>query len=43
LTEDEVRYFTDLLCLYVAERLPELTENGVKIPPIRKAKPPPKR
>jgi hypothetical protein len=40
LTENEIRYLTDLLCLYVAERVPELTENGVNIPPIRKGKSP---
>jgi hypothetical protein len=42
LTEDEITYLTDLLCLYVAERVPELTENGVRIPPIRMKKLPPK-
>jgi hypothetical protein len=42
LTNDEIGYLTDLLCLYVNERLPQLTENGVKIPPIRTKKPPPK-
>jgi hypothetical protein len=42
LTADEIGYLTDLVCLYVNERIPELTENGVKIPPIRTKKPPPK-
>lgn len=36
LNEEEIRYLTDLLCLYVEERIPELTEDGVKIPRIRK-------
>lgn len=39
LTEDEVRYLTDLLMLYVNERLPDLTENGEKVPSLR-ARPP---
>lgn len=42
LNEEEIRYLTDLLCLYVDERLPDLTLNGIKIPPIRRKKPPPK-
>jgi hypothetical protein len=42
LAPDEIAYLTDLVCRYVGERIPELTENGVKIPPIRSKKPPPK-
>jgi len=42
LTQDEVGYLTDLVCAYVAERVPELTENGVKVPYIRKNKSKPK-
>ena len=42
LNEDEIRYLTDLLCLYVDERMPELTENGEKVPYIRKKKVAPK-
>ncbi|MEJ7639256.1 MAG: DUF4186 family protein [Singulisphaera sp.] len=30
------RELTDLVCMYVAERIPELTENGEDVPPIRK-------
>ncbi|VTR93368.1 Uncharacterized protein OS=Methylocystis sp. (strain SC2) GN=BN69_0158 PE=4 SV=1: DUF4186 [Gemmata massiliana] len=42
LAADEIEYLTDLVCRYVNERIPELTENGVKIPPIRTKKLPPK-
>jgi hypothetical protein len=28
LTEDEVRYFTELVCLYIRHRLPELSDEG---------------
>lgn len=42
LTADEIKYLTDLVCQYVSDRLPELTEKRVKIPPIRKQKTPPK-
>ena len=42
LTPEEVTYLTDLLCLYVDERMPELTENGEEVPYIRKKKAPPK-
>lgn len=38
LTEEEIEYLTDLLCRYVVERMPELTEQGMKVPPIRKKK-----
>ena len=36
LTDDQVMYFTELVMLYVEERLPLLTEEGEYIPPIRK-------
>jgi hypothetical protein len=36
LTEDELTYFTDLVMLYVGERISEMTDNRVSIPPIRK-------
>jgi hypothetical protein len=36
LTEDELAYFTDLVMLYVEERVPEMTDDRVPIPPIRK-------
>ncbi|MEY2414049.1 MAG: hypothetical protein QOD84_2655 [Acidobacteriaceae bacterium] len=32
LTNDEVNYFTELLMLFVNERLPQLTEDGEKLP-----------
>jgi hypothetical protein len=32
LTEPEIGYLTDLVMLYVEERLPILTENGEKVP-----------
>jgi hypothetical protein len=35
LTQSEVRYLTELAMLYINERLPELTPEGKKIPPIR--------
>lgn len=34
LTEAELAYFAKLVMLYIEERLPHLTENGEKIPPI---------
>jgi len=42
LNEDEIRYLTDLLCLYVDQRMPELTETGENVPSIRKKKLTPK-
>ncbi|MGB5970008.1 MAG: DUF4186 family protein [Spirulinaceae cyanobacterium] len=35
LTEEEIEYFTNLVMLYIEERLPYLTENGEKVSPIR--------
>lgn len=35
LTEQEIGYFTDLVMLYVEERLPILTEHGEKVPRLR--------
>jgi hypothetical protein len=35
LTEEELNYLTELIMLYVNERMPLLTEYGEKIPPIR--------
>lgn len=35
LTDDEVGYFTDLVMLYINERLPNLSETGEKVPPLR--------
>jgi hypothetical protein len=36
LTEDEIAYLTELAMLYFRERLPLLTQDGEKVPPIRK-------
>lgn len=36
LTEEEITYLTELAMLYFHERLPFLTEDGEKVPPIRK-------
>ncbi len=36
LTKDEITYLTDLVMLYIEERLPFLTEHGEYVPPIRK-------
>ena len=38
LTIDEIEYLIDLVCYYVDERLPGLTENEEKVPYIRKRK-----
>ena len=35
LTDEEIAYCTELIMLYVDERLPYLTEEGEKVPPIR--------
>lgn len=37
LTEEEISYCTGLVNKFIAERLPELTEHGEKVPPIRRA------
>jgi hypothetical protein len=39
LTEAEVQYLTSLVCRYVEERLPTLTEDGERVPVIRKPRP----
>jgi hypothetical protein len=36
LTEEELSYFTDLVLLYVCDRISDLTDEGVSIPPIRR-------
>lgn len=36
LTEDEIRYLTELVMLYVRERLPQLTEDGEYIAVVRR-------
>jgi hypothetical protein len=35
LTSEQINYFVDLIAAYIDERLPHLTENGEKVPPIR--------
>lgn len=35
LTDEEIGYFTDLVMLYINERLPNLTENGEKVPRLK--------
>lgn len=42
LTESEIVYLTDLVCSYIKERMPELTEAGERVPYIRKKMVPPK-
>lgn len=37
LTDEEVDYLAELVRLYLDERLPDLQEQGVKVPPIRQA------
>ncbi len=36
LTENQIQYFTALVMGFVDHRLPNLTENGEKVPPIRR-------
>lgn len=36
MTEEEIAYCTELIRLYIAERLPMLTDEGEKIPPRRR-------
>ncbi len=36
LSEDQIEYFSELCLMYIFERLPDLAENGEKVPPIRK-------
>jgi len=36
LSVDEIMYFTDLVMLYISARLPNLSERGVYVPPIRR-------
>jgi hypothetical protein len=39
LTEGELDYFLQLCILYLKERLPDLSDHGVRVPPIRKKLP----
>jgi hypothetical protein len=36
LVDQDLDYLTELVCLYLEDRIPDLTDNGEKIPPIRK-------
>jgi hypothetical protein len=36
LTEDEIAYLTDLVMLYIEEKLPQLTDQAQKVPRIRR-------
>jgi len=36
LNEAQLDYLTDLVCLYLDDRVPNLTEGGEKIPPVRR-------
>lgn len=38
MTPAELDYCTELVCLYIEDRIPQLTENGEEIPPIRRGK-----
>jgi|ERR1035438_2139946 hypothetical protein len=35
LADQDLDYLTELVCLYIEDRVPDLTEDGEKIPPIR--------
>jgi len=35
LTEDEIQYLSELVILYVFDRIPDLAEKGIRVPPIR--------
>ena len=37
LTDAQIRYFADLIMLFIKERLPFLSDEGQKVPPIRKS------
>lgn len=39
LDEDTIRYFAELVERYVLDRIPDLPESPMKVPPIRKARP----
>lgn len=38
LTDNEIEYLTKLVCLYLDQRLPDLNEEPMKVPPIRASK-----
>lgn len=35
LAEEELSYLTELVCLYIEDRIPDMTDDGEYIPPIR--------
>lgn len=43
LNPKEIAYFTNLVMLFIDERLPHLTEDGEKIPPLTWRKRPQRR
>lgn len=38
LTDDEIEYFGEMAMLYILERIPNLTESGEHVPPMRQSK-----
>jgi hypothetical protein len=38
LTEEQIEYLAELAMMYLVERLPDLTEDGEHVPPIRRAR-----
>ena len=38
LSDEQIDYFVELVMMYIGERMPNLTESGEKVPPIRRAK-----
>jgi Domain of unknown function (DUF4186) len=37
LSESELDYLTQLVCLYIEDRIPDITDDGEKIPPLRRS------
>jgi hypothetical protein len=35
LAEKELDYLSELVCLYIEDRIPDITDDGEYIPPIR--------
>ncbi len=38
LTDDQIKYFTNLIMIYVDERMPDLDDNAIYVPPIRQSR-----
>ena len=38
LDEDRINYFSELVMMYIKDRLPDLGQEGIHVPPIRKAR-----